>query len=173
MSGTDQHDSEVACIELKPAKDNQQRVNYLTMMLERDTKRLELIDSHRHRNLAHALITFAAAYGAALKFLPEANPFVVSISLFFLAACFFLRDFQLHRYEHGWKGTIEEHLAALARIVNSPEESVDFLSYYRSAEKDALRPKEWISFNRWIYYLLGLGAISAGIILAQGWMWVL
>ena len=125
MSQTSPQHSAVARIELKPAKDNQPRLDYLAMILERDAKRLEIIDSHRNRNLAHALITFAAALAAALKFLPKANPFVVSISLLFLGACFFLRDFQLHRYEHGWKGTIEEHLATMARILNSPEEHVE------------------------------------------------
>lgn len=159
-----------AHIELDPVSNNQERIDYLKMILDNDSKKLEIIDTHRHKNLAHALITFAAAFGATLKFLPDANPCLVGISLFFLATCFFLRDLQLHRYEHGWNGTIKEHLKKLEFIINNPKEKVDFYSYYKDEEWYAFRPKEFVSFNRWVYYLLAAGAIGAWIILAKDWI---
>lgn len=158
-----------ARIRLYGQANNNQRIDYLKMVLERDSKRLEIIDSHRNKNLAHALIAFAAAYGASIKLLSDANPVLVSVSLLFLAVCFFLRDCQLHRYEHGWKGTIRMHSKKLACIINHPVREVGFRSYYRRWEKEASRPKEWMSFNRWVYYLLIIGSISAGIIIYKGW----
>lgn len=157
-------------IELSGVNNNRERIDYLELILEGDAKRLEIIDLHRHKNLAHALITFAAAFGATLKFLPEANPYLITISLFCLASCFFLRDFQLHRYQHGWVGTIAEHLQTLASVINNPEGKVNFCLYYRTKERESLRWKEWTSFNRLAYYLLFLGAIGAGVILANGWI---
>ena len=157
-------------IELSPDSSSQNRIDYLKMILEMDSKRLELIDSHRNRNLAHALITFAAAFGATLKFLPEANPYLVTVSLFCLAVCFFLRDCQLHMYQHGWNGTIRQHLVSLARVINRPDTKVVSYSYRKVAEREALRCKEWVSFNRWVYYLLFLGSIGAGVVVGNGWI---
>lgn len=159
-----------AYIELDAGTDNQERIDYLRMILDKDSKRLELIDSQRDKNLAHALIIFTAAFGAALKFLHDANPYLISASLFFIAVVFFLRDCQLHRYAHGWRGTMKEHLGKLAFVINNPRSKVDFCQYYRAEERRAFRLREWLSFNRWLYYLLMVGALGAGFILANGWM---
>lgn len=157
-------------IQLHPVTNNQERVDYLKMILEMDSKRLGLIDSQRNSTLAQALIIFPAAFGATLKFLPDANPCLIVVSLLSLAACFFLRDCQLHRYEHGWNGTINEHLDKLSFILANPNTVVAFYTYYKAEEREAFRCREWLSFNRWVYYMLILGAFGAGVILAKGWM---
>ena len=76
-------------IKFDPTKKNQDRIDYLSKLLDVDEKRLELIDQHRNKNLAHALVIFPTAYGAVLKFLHEANPYLISLSLLSLALVFF------------------------------------------------------------------------------------
>jgi len=119
----------------KKTGDRQEKINYVKMILSHDDERLKLIDSQRDKNLAHALIIFTASYGAALKFLPDANPFLISTSLFFIALCFFLRDFQLHKYEHGWSGTIKKHYETLSSLINDPSSNVKIDTYYKIEEK--------------------------------------
>jgi len=138
-------------------------------LLDTDGKRLELVDTHRNKNLAHALVTFAAAYGAALKFFEEA-PGVVAVSLFFLAGAFFLRDVRSHQYSHGWSVTISMHLRALAKVINAPNEKASFELYYKEGQSKAKRGKECFSPTRFAYYILFLGAILSYFILNLGWV---
>ncbi len=82
-------------------------MDYLFMLLDKDEKWVEIIDNHRNKNLAHALVAFAGAYAAALKLFRDTNPWAISISLTLLALAFFLRDMRLHQYAHGWNETIK------------------------------------------------------------------
>lgn len=157
-------------IELAPSKVNRDRIDYIFKLLDTDEKRLELVDAHRNKNLAHALVTFAAAYGAALKFFEEANPFLVSGSLLFLAIAFFLRDLRSHQYSHGWSLTITMHLCGLAEVLNTPNKPVTFKTYYKEGHRRAIRPKEWFSPTRFAYYVLFSGAVLSYFILKQGWI---
>jgi len=155
---------------LAPCEKNRDRIDYMFKLLDTDEKRLELVDTHRNKNLAHAFVTFAAAYGASLKFFADANPILISVSLFLLAVAFFLRDMRSHQYSHGWTLTIKKHLYTLSEVINAPQKPVNFKRYYKEGHKLAIRWKEWFSPTRLAYYVLFIGAFLSYFILKEGWI---
>ncbi|HET6428072.1 MAG TPA: hypothetical protein VFJ30_06675 [Phycisphaerae bacterium] len=163
-------ETEAADTTLEPSSNNQTRIDYLMMLLDKDAKWVEFIDNHRNKNLSHALVTFAGAYAAVLKFLPDANPWLVSASLTTLALAFFARDFRLHQYAHGWNATLRAHLHSLAKAINEPDDGVSFRMYYRAGEEHALRCSEYFSPTRLAYYVLILGGVMSFFILKFGWV---
>jgi hypothetical protein len=137
----------------------EKRIDYINLLIDNDHKRLVLIDSSRNSNLNYSLITYAAAFGASLKFLQDINPIIISSSLLFLSLAFFLRDYRLHQYSHGWTITITNHLKILSHLLNEPDHIQTTRIYYKKGEKRANNFKELYSPTRLAYYILIIGSI--------------
>ena len=59
-------------IELEGTSDQQQRIDYLSLILGRDSKRLEIIVEQRNKNFGHAVRATRRPHPRK----PEASPFV-------------------------------------------------------------------------------------------------
>lgn len=157
-------------IKLDPNSELQKRIDYLNLLIDNDHKRLVLIDSSRNGNLNYALITYAAAFGASITFFRDVNAFIISGSLLLLSLAFFLRDFRLHQYSHGWTVTIRNHLKILSYLLNNSNLQQNIHIYYSSGEKDANRFKELYSPTKLAYYILIMGSILAYFIFRYKWI---
>ena len=157
-------------ISLNPSVKIEQRIDYMNQLIDNSHKRIVLIDSSRNNNLNYALITFAAAYGASLKFLQDINPFIISFSLLSLALAYFFRDFRLHQYSHGWIDTTRHHFNVLSFLLNDSSITLEVKLYCKEGEKKAKRWKEWFSPTRLIYYILIFGSILSFFIFKYGWI---
>lgn len=155
---------------LDPKSEIEKRIDYLNLLIDNDHKRLVLIDSSRNGNLNYALITFAAAFGASLEFFRDVNAYIISCSLLFLSLAFFLKDYRLHQYSHGWTETIRNHLKALSDLINDPSLPQEIKIYYSSGEKKANRFKELYSPTKLAYYILIIGSILAFFIFRFTWI---
>ena len=161
--------SEQNFINLDPKQNLNERIDYIKGLIEYGKKRLELIDSTRNTNLNYAFVVFIAALGASIQFLSENNTYVISAVLLLIASAFLYRDFQLHKYSHGWVETARMHFIIYSDLINNPENKFTIHFYYKNGEAKACRCKEWRTGTRLGYYLLILGSFIPVLLSLFNW----
>jgi hypothetical protein len=136
---------------------NQERIGFLSTMLNNTEAKMNHIDGLRQTNMNIAAIIFAGMFSFGFQSSVRAfRPFSLA-ALALVMLVFTLLDRRLHRYQHGWRKTRRHFVEALRDVINNPNDDVTVQRYYQDGEKEAER----FALQPVLYYMLTLAAAVA------------
>lgn len=134
---------------------NNDRISFLTTLLDTVVTKENHIDGLRQRNITIALVIFAGLFGFGLKSTGTINAYFASSALTALMIVFCILDRRLHMFSHGFRDARKFLVGQLAGAINDPDQDVQFLTYRAESEQKA----EWFSVQPVIHYSLAVGGV--------------
>lgn len=146
-------------VELKGSEDEnntQQRINYLSLLLNNAVENNNHIDKLRQNYLNFALLIFAGLFGfGSSLFSKTEHLFIFYIPIPLIMSVFFLLDRKLHKLSHGWSHLRKVFTKKISELINKPTEDISFYRWYPESHKYA----KWYSLQSIIYFALIVGGI--------------
>ena len=132
------------------------RFKFVNALMQSADIKINHFDSLRQRNLVIALGIFAGLFSFALASkLPTQADLTGAISALIMLF-FWIVDFRVSKYSHGWQATQWNFVKTLEKLVNTPTDDRNFRMYELKAQKFA----KWYGLKSIIHLLLVTGSLS-------------
>lgn len=123
-------------IELKGNSSQENRISFITTLLNNAESKVNHFDGIRQRNLVVALAVFSGLSSLIVKASSNLIAIFISISLSTVMWMFFVLDRRFRLYSHGWQKTRKNMISSIKVIINDPNKDVTFPMYDASGEKE-------------------------------------
>lgn len=123
-------------IELKGNSSQENRISFITNLLNNAESKINHFDGIRQRNLVVALAVFSGLSSLIIKASNELIAIFISFSLSIVMGMFFVLDRRFRSYSHGWQKTMKNMIFSINVIINDPKKDVTFPMYDVSGEKE-------------------------------------
>ena len=143
-------------IHLEGTDDLEYRFKFVTALMQSADIKINHLDSLRQRSLVIALGIFAGLFSFALTTKSATQAGLTGGISTMIMLFFWIVDFRMSTYSHGWQATRWNFVNTLEKLVNTPTDNRDFLMYVIEAE-------DWSKFYRLkslIHLLLVFGGVS-------------
>jgi hypothetical protein len=137
-----------------------ERISFITTLLNNAESKINHFDGIRQRNLVVAIAVFSGLSGFVLNAKSNLAAISFSIAILVVIGIFFILDRRFRKYSQGWQKTRKHFINAIEKVMNSPESDASFPSYDETGEKE----NRLCGVIIWLYVALFVGSVMAYIV---------